>query len=84
MPLLGRLVDPEDVAPRVGEHEPPSAGILVQLDLDPAARSQHARQRGVDIVRSHEGEDAVAAGRGGMRVQPAELLARLPGSWIPA
>src|SRR5262245_19015024 len=40
--LLGRLVDPEDVAPRIREHEPPAARILVQLGVDPTAGVQDA------------------------------------------
>src|SRR6185436_17693871 len=71
--LLGRLVDAEGVAPRVGELEAPAAGIPGQLDHDPTARSQHARQRVVGIVRTRERQDASTAGRRRHRVQPAEL-----------
>src|SRR6478736_5023605 len=38
--LLARLVDPEDVAPRVDEHEPPSARVVMQGDVDAAPGGQ--------------------------------------------
>ena len=74
-PLRARLVDPDDVAPRVGELEPPSTGVLVQLHDDPAAGGQDARERCVDVVGSGQCHDAVTSTRGGDAVQSPELLA---------
>jgi hypothetical protein len=82
--LFAGLVDPEHVSRWIGEREPAPTGILVKLDFDPTAGSQHARQRGVGIVGPHERQDATAARRRRDRVQPAELLAGRLGSLIPA
>src|SRR6186997_724421 len=81
--LCGGLVDPEDVAPRVGEGEPPPAGILVGLRVDPTSRSLDARQCGVEIVRTYEHEHALASGRCRNRVQPADLVVGVRGILDP-
>src|SRR5262245_39472686 len=77
--LFGGLVDAEDVAPGVGEHEAPAARVVMELRRDPAAGVEDAGQGFVSVRRVHKGQDAVAAGRRRVRIQSAELPAGVPG-----
>src|SRR3954447_8996476 len=73
--LLGRLVDPEDVPPRVREREASSARIVVHRHLDATARGDDARERLVGVLGAYEREHTLAPDGDRLRVEPTELVA---------
>jgi hypothetical protein len=81
--LLGRLVDPKDVAGRIREGEPPPARIVVDRQTDLAPGFHHAREGRIGVVRADQRQDPFAARCDRLPVQPAELPPVL-GSLMPA
>jgi hypothetical protein len=72
---VARLVHPDEVAPRVGEREPPAARIVVELGRDPGPGGLDAGQGRLSVRCPNEGQDALAPRRNRDGVQPTDLLA---------